>query len=120
MAGTVTATEKTYANVKKLSFSWSSDSAGDATKTTSETYNGRVLALLTDPDGDDAPTDNYDVVINDSDSHDILLGAGADRDEANTEYVTESSLGAVSDSVLSLSVSNAGSGKAGVVAIWIR
>lgn len=46
----------------------------------------QLLELLTNPGGT-APTDNYDIVLNDSDSLDVLQGVGANRDTANTEAV---------------------------------
>lgn len=47
-------------------------------------FDGRILSLTTDP-GATAPTDNWDVVLNDADGFDLLGGAGANRDTANTE-----------------------------------
>lgn len=114
------ATEVTCAGVKKVSFAWTSDGSGDASVATSGVYTGKVLALTTIPSGGAAPTDNYDVRVNDGDGHDVLLGAGANRDTANTEHVGEASLGAVTESVLTCVVSNAGAAKAGTVVIWIR
>jgi len=120
MAGTVTKTEVTATSVKKIRWSWTSDGDGDATSTTTAYFSGRILAFLTDPDGTAAPSPNYDVTITDGDGDDVLLGQGANRDTANTEYVTEANLGAVSSSKLTLTVANAGNSKKGVVALWLR
>lgn len=120
MAGTVTITEETFGSVKKITFAWTSDASGNATGTTSNAYSGAIERLVTVPDGTDAPTDSYDVVVNDEDGNDVLMGAGADRDTANTEQVLASSLGIVANDKLALSVSNAGSAKSGTAYVYIR
>ena len=43
-----------------------------------------LLSILTNP-GATAPTANYDIVINDPNSLDVLQGAGANRHTSNTE-----------------------------------
>lgn len=113
-------TEQTYGSVKKVTWNWTADASGDASEATSESYDGEILGFATIPDGTNAPTDNYDIVINDADSHDVLIGAGADRDTATTEYVDRASLAAVAGSKLTLVVSNAGNGGEGVAILWIR
>ena len=113
-------TEVTHTSVKKLVWSWTSDASGDVTIASAEDYDGKLLVLETNPDGGAAPADNYDIVVNDIDGHDVLLGAGANRDTLNTESVAESSLGAVAGSVLTLVVSNAGNAKQGVVTLFVR
>lgn len=49
-------------------------------------YGYSLHSMVTDP-GSTAPTDNYDITIEDSDGVDVLGGAGANRDAANTERV---------------------------------
>jgi hypothetical protein len=44
------------------------------------------MKIVTNP-GATAPTDNWDFVLNDSDGVDVLGGAGANRDTANSEQV---------------------------------
>lgn len=120
--GTAVLSEKSVGSVKKIVWSWTSGTGaegGTVTKTTAGTYDGKIIGLTTDP-GSTAPTDNYDVVIADADGHDVLLGAGADRDTANTENVAEASLGAVAGSTLTLSIANAGDAKVGQVILWLR
>jgi hypothetical protein len=120
MAGTVTQTPKGLATVKKITFAWTSSAGGAADATTAKAYDGKILGFATIPDGVAAPTDDYDVVVNDADGLDVLLGAGANRDTANTEYVDGASLSAVADSALTLGVTNAGNAKQGTVVLWIR
>lgn len=120
MAGTVTTTEKTLGTVKKVTFAWTSSAGGAADATTAAVFDGKLIGLTTIPDAGTAPTDNYDVVLNDADGHDVLLGAGANRDTLNTEHVAEASLGAVAHSKLTLAVTNAGAAKLGTVIVYLR
>lgn len=122
-AGTVTVNEETFGSVKKISFTWVSGTAaesGTASGTTTHAYNGVIERLVTVPDGADAPTDNYDITITDEDDTDVLMGAGADRDTANTEQVLASSLGCVANDKLTLNVTNAGDAKKGTVYLYLR
>jgi len=119
MAGTVTVTEERLATVKKISWAWTSDASGDADQVTSFPYTGVLERLVTDP-GSTAPTADYDVVVNDEDGVDVLMGAGADRHTSTTEQVLASSLGCVVGDVLNLVVSNAGDTKEGTVHLYIR
>lgn len=121
----VTTTEITYESVKLLQFTWQSgdaadDDAGAAAATSTAAFTGKIIGLATVPDAVAAPTDNYDVAIIDSRGLDVLLGAGANRDTADTEYVAETSLGAAVATQLSLAVTNAGNVKKGNVYLWIR
>ena len=119
MAGTVTVTESRTGSVKKLRFAWTSSAGGLADLATTFHYNGKIIALMTDP-GATAPDDNYDVALLDADGDDVLAGAGLNRDTANTEIVAEALLGAVATSILTLQVSGAGAAKEGVVVVWLR
>ncbi len=121
--GTVVITENIVQNFQKITFAWTSvdgtGDAGKAQKTTTKYYTGELARLITDP-GATAPTDDYDVVINDDDGFDALLGAGANRDAVNTEQVLASSLGCVVNSKLTLSITNAGNAKVGTVYLYIK
>lgn len=124
MAEACTITEETLGSVKKIKWAWTSAADGSVgaaavSSTTTGVYNGECLRLITDP-GATAPTDNYDVVINDGDGVDVLIGAGANRDTSTTEQVIASSLGCVANDTLTLLVTNAGDSKTGVVYLYIR
>ncbi len=119
MAGTVVTTEITHTSMKKIKFAWTSSAGGAADATTTEYYDGKIFAFVTDPSAT-APTDNYDIVITDGDGIDVLLGAGANRDTANTEYVSQATLGGVAASKLTLAVTNAGNAKLGDAYLYIR
>lgn len=77
------------------------------TATTTTAIKGRVIAVETNP-GTTAPSDNYDLTINDSNGADIMGGALTNRDTANTEMAIPlvgalaAPLGIPVDSVLSI------------------
>ena len=120
MTGTVTVAEKNYGTAKKIVWTWTATAGGAASLVTTGAFDGEILGLTTIPDSGTAPTDNYDITITDVDTHDVLLGAGANRDTANTEHVTRGSLAAVAGSALTLNVTNAGNGGKGVTILYIR
>ena len=93
---------------------------GTASGQTTKVYNGAIMRLVTVPSGTAAPTADYDIVVNDQDSTDVLMGAGIDRHTSNTEQVLASSLGVVAYDKLTLSVTNAGTSKEGTVYLYIR
>lgn len=121
--GTVTVTEEICGTVKKIKFAWTSNSAdgGKATKTTTNAYTGEIIRLVTVPGtAGDAPDPNYDVVLYDEDTTDVLMSAGLNRHTSNTEQVLASSLGCVANDKLSLSIADAGNANTGTVYVYIR
>ena len=121
-AGTVVVSETVHTSVKKIKFDWTSGTGaegGTASGETTYAYDGKIEALITDP-GATAPTDDYDITVTDEDGYDVLAGAGADRDTANTEQVLAASLGVVAGSKLTLNVTNAGDAKEGVCWVYLR
>lgn len=121
-AGTVTITEERIGTIKKIKFSWTSGDGGEdgtASGQTTEVYSGKILGLATDP-GSPAPTDNYDITVTDEDGMDVLMGGGANRDTANTEYVLSASLGAVANDKLTINIAAAGTNKKGIAYLYIR
>lgn len=119
--GTVTIAEETVGSVQKIAFSWTSTAGGAADGTTTKTYNGQLLRLVTVPAAaGSAPTDDYDVTVVDDDATDVLMGAGANRDTANTEQVLATSLGVVANDTLTIHVTNAGATKSGVLYLYLR
>ena len=54
------------------------------------------------------------------DEQDVLMGAGANRDTADTEQVLASLLGYVANDKLTLNVSSAGNAKKGTTIVYIR
>jgi hypothetical protein len=115
--------------IQKIKWTWTCTDAGVVAAsttageipTTTFTHSGELIRLITKPGtAGDAPTDNYDVTILDSDGYDVLMGAGADRDTANTEQVLKTSLGICQNTTLSLRIAAAGNAKKGTVIIYIK
>jgi hypothetical protein len=119
VAGTVTVAETSIVNVHKVKWTWTSTAGGAADLVTPGIYGARVLALVTDPDGSAAPDDNYDVTVTDSEGYDVLQGAGANRDTANTETAVPTAE-SVAFGKLTLNVSNAGNAKSGVAILYLQ
>ena len=99
MAGTTSvATTKRYREAaspaglveygERISLTWTADASDGTVPNTSVTFSGWIVRVITNP-GATAPTDDYDITVNDPDdsSFDIMGGALADRDTANTEQV---------------------------------
>lgn len=123
MAGSATVfRETTHGSVKEIKCEWTSDDGTGAVSGTSvQSYNGKILGLATVPGlSGDQPDDNYNVSAIDKNDLDVLMGGGATRDETNTEYVLSTSLGAVVNSQLTVTIDTAGNSKTGVVYIYIR
>ena len=83
--------EDAGAGVTKVTIPWTSDAAaGTVGEIGVALPAGTILRLRTVPGaGGVAPTDNYDVTLLDAvGGADVLGGAGADRDTANTEIAT--------------------------------
>ncbi len=119
MAAQIATVVETGLGVKKIAWTWTSATAGTVTLATTKYYDGKLISLVTNP-GATAPTTLYDVTILDSDSEDVLIGAGADRSATVTELVDGSTLGAVANSKLTLTITNAGAVKDGVTYLYIR
>lgn len=123
-AGTVTITEETHGSLKKITFAWVSGTGaegGTASGTTTKAYTGALERLVTVPGAAaEQPTNAYDLTLLDEDSADVLVGAGANRNNAATEQVLGSSLGVVANDKLALNVTNAGDAKTGTVHVYLR
>ncbi len=122
-SGTVTVTEETFSYVKKIKFGWTTTTVANgqtAVKTTSESYSGQVVRLVTIPDGTTAPTALYGVTVTDEDGADILLTLGSGRSATATEQVIAPNLGYVANDRLTLTVTSGGGEKKGTTILYIR
>jgi hypothetical protein len=122
MAGIVTKTEITHRHVKKIVFDWTSSAGGAADATTTEYYTGRIIYAVQIPAGGGTqPTDQYDVIVKDSDNIDVLKGLGANLSNAASTYKADSDgLGAVVESQLTLAVTGGGDSKGGKTILFIQ
>lgn len=107
----------------KLIGTWLSHTDGVAT-ISGIPFNGTIRRIVSNP-GSAAPSANWDFTITDDDSLDLAAGLGANRHTSNTEEfvplkgdgtVTESPVAAVG--LISINVTNAGSGKDGVITVY--
>lgn len=120
MAGTVTTVEERIGFIHKITFDWTSSAGGAADATTTNYYTGIVERVVQIP-GAATPTAAYDVVVNDDDGADVLLGLGANLSEAaTTQKVAADKLGTVANAQLVLAVTNAGNAKTGKTIIYLR
>lgn len=122
MAGTVVFTEVRLGSVKKIKCQWTSDASGNAEDTTTFSYSGLFLGLITVPGTvGDQPSDNYTLKVADTDGVDLLLGAATgNRSNATTEFVKEADMAGVANDKLKFTISGAGATKKGTVYLLIR
>jgi len=110
--------------ISKYSIAWLSDASGDVSANSFNVKQGELLQVRTTPSVAAAPTDNYDVVINDANTYDILGGLGANRDTANTEMivpVVSTTFPLILEAgALTPVVSNAGNAKQGTIVLLVR
>ncbi len=118
MAVTLNA-EETYGSLKKIKWTFTSDTAGDASgATTTLQYNGEAALFVSVP-STTTPDTNFDVEVLDEDGLDVLAGGGANQ-PVTTKYTQGSSLGVAANDKLYLSVTNAGNAKTGSVYLYLR
>lgn len=72
--------------VAVLTYAWTADATSAEVSATESSWDvdGWVFLVITNP-GSPAPTDNYDLVLKDAEGIDIMGGALANRDTANSE-----------------------------------
>lgn len=123
MPGTITVSESPIkqGSLRRFNLDWLSDASGDASGTTINVF-GYVRRITIIPDGGGtAPTSNYDLVINDANSVDVAVAAGANL-SATVTTSTQPEIGNDNPAVvgsLELVVSNAGNAKGGNVVLYI-
>lgn len=80
MAGSITYTSKEYGHIKRLTFSCTAASSdAEFPELTLPAIEGRLLQLQTIPSTETAPSNDYDIKLNDAAGYDRLEGVGADR-----------------------------------------
>ena len=135
MAGSIveTLTKDPRTGIRKLDLAWTSHSSNGTVSGTDTTLfdGGEILRVVTVPGtSTPQPDDNYDITLLDPDGADVLLGRGANRDEANTEQIvpimddgqgTPQYFGRVfAIGPLELNIATAGNSKEGQVIIYWR
>lgn len=71
-------------NLRVIKAAWKADGSGDKADGTLPSIKGKITKVVTDP-GSTAPADNYDITILDAQGVDVMGGALANRDTANSE-----------------------------------
>ena len=86
MSGTITQSHSKPGKVGVITFTCTADAADGSFPQTNITdaIEGELLQLETNP-GATAPTANYDIVLNDDQGADVLMGVGANRHTSTTE-----------------------------------
>jgi len=129
MAGSCTTTYETKGNVRVYKWSWTSHTDGSVSEVGGLAgITGRLVAAMFVPaTGDDQPSDQYDVVLNDQYAIDVLGGAGANlsQDQNGATNYSVLPFGTyfkryLYDATLTPGVTNAGSGKKGDILILVE
>lgn len=127
-AGTVTqAWTQCTKNVECLAYTWTADASAATVPATAsnKSIDGYVIQVVTNP-GSTAPTDDYDITLTNSDGADVMGGALANRDTANSEIAIPKVDGtnyadAWVSGTLTLNISNNSVNSAtGVVRVYIK
>lgn len=124
--GTATVTSATVRDVStrylRYTIAWTSSAGGAVSGNTFTVVSGRIVSVRFVPgSGGTQPTDAYDVTLIDTNSVDVLFGAGANL--SNTlSTVTRLSPAYFQDGsrVLDLVVANAGDSKTGTVQVLVQ
>lgn len=116
-------------DIVKHTFPFVADGAGAATVASGLPVSGEIQRVVIDPLSP-APTAAYDLTLTDEDSIDVLAAQGANLDATAsksfvpgtplTDGTTTSTRPIVVDGILTLNVTNAGSGGAGKVVVYVR
>ena len=108
--------------IQKIEWDWLCTDLGVVESAASGWYCGKIVKVsLASDSGGTAPTDLYDVTIEDADGLDVLSGNGANVTAAATVYINDPTKTLwVRSNVLTLKVANAGDAKGGVVTMLIQ
>ena len=123
-AGSLTQKTESRGSLHCLVITWTSASGGTFTSVPTKNIDGLVYYVLTDPDDETAPSDNYDITLKNSNGYDIMGGKLANRDEATTE-VSQPYDGTAGSYVafpvigpLTLAIADMGNSTSGVIKIY--
>lgn len=111
-------------NVNAFRIDWTSNSSGAFTMS-NITLSGRFVRFVTVPDGGGTqPSANYDITFTDRDGIDIMATLGANRSNTATENVevpsSSSYAGIPSCGNHTLSITNAGDTKGGIITLYVE
>ena len=129
--GTVTVATYKLGTVARYDIAWVASTNGTVADEDTETINGRIERVVIVPDtGATAPTDAYDLTLDDADDVDLLAGQGANlASNANQsvcggeDLVSGSATGAIPFVVngpVTVEITNAGSENGGTIRLYVR
>lgn len=110
--------------IQQKTLTWTSDSGGNVVATT-DRIEGTINRIVYNP-GATAPTALYDVVLTDDDSVDMLNGTGANLSATvttstiPTEGDGTTNIPMVTQGTLTLTITNAGNAKGGVIRLYMK
>lgn len=125
--GVATITDETIGSVKCIKWDWVTGSSSQTDVVTGQSsayYSGEVLYCVTVPDSTAIPDAAWDITITEKNSIDVLNGSGANRSTDATDTWSQTTDGyafvPVTQSKVTLNVTNAGTEKRGLTYLYIR
>ena len=123
MAGSITTVTSKNNGVVKYQMTCTSDASGDVDVDAIPMVQGEIVSVHYSPSAT-TPSDNYDVVMNDSNSVDILTGTGANLSNSTHTYVVPALSTYfpvfIEEGSYDLVVSNLGNAKGCIVTVYVR
>lgn len=122
-AGTLTVTTSVVGDgVTKYTIAWTSTAGGAVSGNAFAVKRGQLLQVKFVPNtGATQPTDLYDATLIDTDSLDVLAGAGADLSNSAAKLILfNPTLFNDATQNMDLVIANAGNAKTGTVYLWVR
>ena len=123
MAGSISTVTSKVGGVVKYQMTCTSDASGDVDVDAIPMVQGEIISVHYSP-SDTTPSDNYDVVMNDSNSVDILTGTGANLSNSTHTYVVPALSTYfpvfIEEGSYDLVVSNLGNAKGCIVTVLVR
>lgn len=124
MAGSITTSAVDVGGgTTKYTVAWVSDSSGNVSANPFDVGRGRLCQVKFIPgSGAAQPTDQYDVVMNDSDGVDVFQGAGANLSNSVGAYKSPTSGNSplfLEPQTLTPVISNAGNAKSGTIIVYM-
>jgi len=118
----VVTTSNVGGGVAKYSVAWTSSAGGAVSANAFAVRAGRLIAVKFVPaSAGDAPTDQYDVTLVDTDSVDLLDSRGANlSNTASSMLLWDPPLYRDATQTLDVVVANAGNAKSGTVILWVQ
>ena len=123
MAGSIATVTSTHNGVSKYEMTCTSDASGDVNVDAIPMVQGEIISVLYSPGGT-TPSDNYDLVMKDSNAVDILTGTGANlSNSTHTQVVPALSTYFpvfIEAGSYDLVVENLGNAKGCIVTVFVR